>query len=255
MIYAVDEKFPESRYIEAISHGVTTSAGTSVRPAENCWHMVLSKHNGGVHLLVVGPLTTSGVVSYGATGEILWIKFRVGTYMPHLPVKEFIDHEAPLPGAATHSFWLKGSAWQFPSYDNADVFVDRLVREEILVHDPLVSAVLREEPHDLSPRTVRHRFLQATGVTQNHIRQVERAQQAAALLRSGISILDTVDELGYYDQPHLTRSLKQWVGHTPAQLQPASCRFVQDNAPAPDYNEVIENEDIESNVLTEIQVA
>jgi hypothetical protein len=27
-----------------------------------------------------------------------------------------------------------------------------------------------------------------------------------------------VDAAGYYDQPHLTRSLKQWVGHTPAQI-------------------------------------
>jgi AraC-like DNA-binding protein len=65
---------------------------------------------------------------------------------------------------------------------------------------------------------VRHRFLRATGVSQNHIYQIERAQRAAALLQQGVSILDTVYELGYYDQPHLTRSLRQWVGYTPAQL-------------------------------------
>ena len=27
-----------------------------------------------------------------------------------------------------------------------------------------------------------------------------------------------VDRAGYYDQPHLTRSLKRWIGHTPAQI-------------------------------------
>jgi AraC-like DNA-binding protein len=37
-------------------------------------------------------------------------------------------------------------------------------------------------------------------------------------LGQGVSILDAVYELGYYDQPHLTRALKQWVGHTPAQI-------------------------------------
>ena len=70
----------------------------------------------------------------------------------------------------------------------------------------------------LAPRTERHRFLQATGLSHTHIRQIERAQQAAALLRQGVPILDTVYQAGYFDQPHLTRALKQWVGHTPAQL-------------------------------------
>jgi methylphosphotriester-DNA--protein-cysteine methyltransferase len=65
---------------------------------------------------------------------------------------------------------------------------------------------------------VRHRFLQATGLTQGHIRQVERAKRAAELLRQGSSISDTVYEAGYFDQPHLTRSLKRWIGSTPAQL-------------------------------------
>jgi methylphosphotriester-DNA--protein-cysteine methyltransferase len=48
---------------------------------------------------------------------------------------------------------------------------------------------------------------------------MERAQRASARLQQGGSILDTVFELGYYDQPHLTRALKRWIGHTPAQIQ------------------------------------
>jgi AraC-like DNA-binding protein len=70
----------------------------------------------------------------------------------------------------------------------------------------------------MSPRTVRHRFLRATGLSQNQIHQVGRAQQADLLLRQGVSILDTLEEAGYSDQPHLTRSLKHWIGYTPAQL-------------------------------------
>ena len=81
-----------------------------------------------------------------------------------------------------------------------------------------MNAVLQHQRSELSSRTVRHRFLRATGLTQSHIRQVERAQRAAALLRQGVPILDAVDEAGYFDQPHLTRSLKQWVGYTPAQI-------------------------------------
>ncbi len=96
--------------------------------------------------------------------------------------------------------------------------MDRLVRNDALVRDPLVEAVLRGQPQALSARAVRHRFLRVTGLTQSRIRQVERAQRAAALLRLGTPIFDAVYEVGYFDQPHMTRSLKKWVGHTPAQI-------------------------------------
>jgi hypothetical protein len=49
-------------------------------------------------------------------------------------------------------------------------------------------------------------------LTQTNIRQIDRAFRAAALLRQDLTILDTVWEAGYFDQPHLTHSLKQWVG-------------------------------------------
>ena len=47
---------------------------------------------------------------------------------------------------------------------------------------------------------------------------MKRAQQATALLTQGISIPDTMYEVGYFDQPNLTRSLKRFIGYTPAQI-------------------------------------
>jgi Helix-turn-helix domain len=213
-----EERLSDAPYVATITRGRTTSDGSSLRPAEIHWHMVFVRYQGNVKLLFVGPWTTSGVVSYLEGAEILWVKFQPGTFMPHLPTRNFLDTETSLPQASGRSFWLDGSVWQFPTYDNIDTFLDRLVRKEVLVRDPLVSAVLQGHPHDRSARTVRHRFLQATGLTQGHIRQVERAKRAAELLRQGSSISDTVYEAGYFDQPHLTRSLKRWIGSTPAQL-------------------------------------
>ena len=86
------------------------------------------------------------------------------------------------------------------------------------MRDPLVDNVLQDHASELAPRTVRHRFLQATGLTQKHIQQYKRAQRAVMLLRQGMSIIDTVFEAGFYDQPHLTRALKRFVGYTPAQI-------------------------------------
>ncbi len=244
-----EERLSDSPYVETVTRGRTIRNGSTIRPAECRWHMVFVRDasRGRAHPLVVGPLTTAGVASWGEGAEILWIKFKLGVFMPHLPARDLPDVETTLPGAASRSFWLKGSAWQFPDYENAETFVDRLVREEVLVRDPVVSAVLQDCPQKMPSRTVRHRFLQTTGLTQVHIRQVERAQRAASLLKQGVSILDTVHEVGYFDQPHLTRSLKQFIGYTPAQIvrmnQPA-CHFIQDSDLLPGYN---------TNVLTKIR--
>jgi AraC-like DNA-binding protein len=219
MSIITEERPSDSPYVETITRGRTAGDGWTIRPAEVHWHMVLLKLNGNLQLLVVGPWTSSGVISYGAGAELLWIKFKLGIYMPHLPVRDYRDVETALPNATSRSFWLKGSAWQFPDYENLDTFINRLAREEVLVRDPVVDAALRGGLQDeISPRTVRHRFLQATGVTQGQIRQMKRAQQAATLLEQGASILDTVFETGYFDQSHLTRSLKQLIGYTPAQI-------------------------------------
>lgn len=228
-----EERFSDSPYIEKVTHGWTVSEGSTIRPAEINWHMVLTKHPGGIQALVVGPLTTSGLASWGEGAEILWIKFKLGVFMPHLPTRNYLDQEKILPEASSQSVWLKGSARELPNYENVETFINRLVRDDELVHDPVVSAALQNQLPEMSPRTVRHHFLQATGQTQKHIQQYERAQRAAALLRQGFPILDTVFEIGYFDQPHMTRALKQFIGYTPAEIirasQPEACQNIQDN--------------------------
>jgi methylphosphotriester-DNA--protein-cysteine methyltransferase len=37
-------------------------------------------------------------------------------------------------------------------------------------------------------------------------------------LRQGASIFDAVFQAGYFDQPHLTRALRHFIGQTPAQV-------------------------------------
>jgi AraC-like DNA-binding protein len=138
--------------------------------------------------------------------------------MPTLPVGTLVDGAIDLPEAPWRSFRLDGSAWQYPTYDNADTFVNRLVRRGLLVRDSIVEAALAGQPQALSPRSVQRHFLRATGLTQGSIRQIQRARYATMLLQQGSSIADAVDQAGYADQAHLTRSLKRLVGKTPAQI-------------------------------------
>jgi hypothetical protein len=221
MISINEERHSDSPFVEKITDGQTLHKGSTIRPAEMHWHMVIARYNGKDHMIVVGPLSSSGVASWGPDAEILWIKFKLGAFMPHFPPRMALDVETLLPDASSRAFWLKGSAWEYPDAENVDVFIERLIHEELLVTDPLIKDVLQGYPQSLSPRTVRHRVLQATGLTRSRIFQMERAQKAADLLHQGTSILDTVTELGYFDQPHLTRSLKHWIGYTPAQVMQA----------------------------------
>lgn len=212
------QRSSDSPYVEAVTHGWTMSEGSTIRPSECNWHMVFVKEHGRTHKLVVGPLSTAGVASWGEGAEILWIKFKLGVFMPHLPVRDLLDSEKSLPEAASKSFWLKSAIWELPDFENVDTFVNRLVRDEILVLDPVVDAMLQDQLPDVSSRTMRHHFLRATGLTRSRISQMKQAQQAMALLQQGVPILNAVHEAGYFDQPHLTRALKQFIGYTPAQI-------------------------------------
>lgn len=139
--------------------------------------------------------------------------------MPHLPVKTLLDRQdVTLPEVSSHSFWLYGSTWELPTFDNADVFVNRLIHPGVLVHDPVVEAAIQGDKPDLSIRSIQYRFLQATGLTHKTIQQIDRAHKAVLLLEQGTPILDTAIGLGYFDQAHLTNSLKRFIGKTPAQI-------------------------------------
>jgi Helix-turn-helix domain len=222
-----EERGSDSPYVEAVTHGLTESDGSTVRPAECRWHLVVVRQAGGARAIAVGPLTGAGVASWGAGAEILWIRFALGTFMPHVPARNLLDTEMVLPDATSKSFWLGGAAWPFPDHENAEMFVERLVREGVLARDPVVGAASTgrppgRPPQGLSPRTLRHRFLNSTGLAHGAILQVERANRAAAHLRQGVPIPDVIHEEGYFDQPHMTRSLKRWVGLTPARIATAN---------------------------------
>ncbi len=92
------------------------------------------------------------------------------------------------------------------------------MRDGLLVREPVVDAALKGQLNDTSLRTVQRRFLRAIGLPYGAVFQIERARLATLLLKQGVPILDVVDQAGYADQSHLTRSLKHLIGVTPAQL-------------------------------------
>jgi hypothetical protein len=220
MIFTLEERPSDSLYVEKIWRTQNGRTGLFISQAATRGEIVVIKHNGKTSLTVRGPETRATFMDYQWTdAEFFGIRFKLGAFMPLLPPGHLRDRrDANLPEVSSKSFWLHGSAWQFPDYENADTFVDRLVHDGLLVREPVVEAVLRGHSHEWPPRAVQYRFLRATGLTQKAIQQIERARYAATLLEHGMSILDTAYEAGYFDQSHLTNSLKRFLGQTPAQI-------------------------------------
>lgn len=214
-----DERLSDSPLVESVWRSHSERAGSFMSTAASQTEMVVTRYQGKTSFTVRGPETRATEADYPADTEFFGIIFRLGTFLPHLPTRMIMDRrDLTLPEASSGSFWLQGSAWQFPDFDNADTFVNRLTRVGLLAHDPVVDAVLDGSPYPLSVRAVQYRFLQATGLTYNTIQQIERARRAITLLQRGWSILDTIAEAGYYDQPHLTRAMKRYAGETPAKI-------------------------------------
>ncbi|NOU87500.1 helix-turn-helix domain-containing protein [Paenibacillus sp. LMG 31460] len=224
--YRFEERHSDSPFVETIwrtpIETITPTyinSGPYIFPAVRHWGLVVAKLDGKITLTLWGPGTKAAPAPCPRETEIFGIMFKPGAFMPHLPLSLVRDRrDIVLPDATSKSFWMNGSALQFPDYENADTFVDQLVRCGHLVRDDLVDAVLQGQLKDVSLRSVQRRFLQATGLTHNTVRQMERAKFAKELLLYGTSIFDTIDQAGYYDQAHLTRSLKHFIGLTPVQI-------------------------------------
>jgi Helix-turn-helix domain len=214
-----DASSANSSFVEMIWRTYSERAGTFTSVAVSNWEMVIATFNGKTMITARGPETKASEADFPADAEFFGITFKLGTFMPHLPLKTRLDRQdATLPEASSNSFWLHGSAWELPTFENADVFVARLIRQGILVGDPVVEAAIQGHTPNMSIRSLQYRFLQATGLTHKTIQQIERARRAVSLLEQGTPILDTAFEPGYFDQAHLTNSLKRVIGKTPAQI-------------------------------------
>ena len=219
MIIFDEDRPSDSPFVERIWRCHSEGADPFLSIAQSRCELVMTRLQGKMTMTVRGPETKATPLGVcPSDGEWLGIRLRLGAFLPHLSASTLVNSAVTLEVSSISTFRLGDSLWQVPDYDNADTFVDWLVRRGLLVRDPIVDAVVQGQRQELSASTIQRHFLRTTGVTQAAARQIERARYAAFLLQQGISILDTIDETGYFDHPHLTRSLKHFIGQTPVQI-------------------------------------
>ena len=217
-IFQLEERDADSPLIDAVWRTSSAPHQSFISIAAAHWQIVVWSQAGETHLTVRGPETKATAVPIPANAEFIGVRFRLGAFMPDLPVLSLVDRDLTFPRSVGNSFRFNGSTFECPTYDNIDAFVTKLAREGLLISDPVVSDVLRGREPDLCRRSIERRVRRATGLTLGAIRQIERAKKAAELLDRGATILDVVMRAGYADQAHLTRSLKRFMGQTPAQI-------------------------------------
>jgi hypothetical protein len=214
-----EERLSDLPFVERVWRCHSERAGKFLSVAASHFEMAVTQCRGKVFLTLRGPETKATAVDCPAEGEWLGIRFKLGTFMPQfLPASLRDQRDVTLPDATGRSFWLNGSAWQYPDFENAETFVRRLVKTSVISRDSTVEAALQGQPRTLSLRSAQRHFLRSTGMTFATFYQIERARYATNLLKEGVSILDAGHLAGYFDQAHLTRSLKRLIGQTPAKI-------------------------------------
>ncbi|MEU4879685.1 helix-turn-helix domain-containing protein [Streptomyces althioticus] len=181
--------------------------------------LVFWEQDGAAYAAVTGPESRTGTAPVPEGAVFTGIDLAVGTTLRMASTADLLDGGVTLPDTSRRTFRLDGARWETPGPDDAEALVERLVRAGVLDREPLVADVLRGHRPDVSQRTVERRFRTATGLTRGAVRQIERARTAAHLLAAGARAADVAVELGYFDEPHLARALRAYVGRTARQLR------------------------------------
>src|SRR5260221_2766791 len=121
-----EDRGSDSPFVETIWRTQSESAGTFPSRAVSHWEIVVMQQNGRTGITVRGPETKATTAHCPPNAEFVGITFKLGACMPLLPTVDRLDGEGILPEATSKSFWLNGSAWQFPDYDNADTILQTL---------------------------------------------------------------------------------------------------------------------------------
>ncbi|MFC3992505.1 helix-turn-helix domain-containing protein [Actinoplanes siamensis] len=219
MTLRFETRASDSPWVESVWTSTSEQVFEMTSVAAVRWGLVFWRREGRSYASVTGPESRSSTAPVPDGATFLGIDFAVGTSLRNAPTPTLLDGGIDLPDTTHRTFRLDGLRWETPGPDDAEALVERLVRAGVVVRDPLVAEVRRGHVPEVSQRTVERRFRTATGLTRGAVRQIERARKASILLTAGMPVADVVTGLEYFDEPHLARALRQYIGHTARQLR------------------------------------
>jgi hypothetical protein len=146
------------------------------------------------------------------------VSFAAGTYLPWLKGASFTDNFVMLPMVDDTHFQLAGHTFPWPTFSNIEELIGQMTKLGVLASNSIVDGILKDAPKATSKRSVERHFKATTGLTPKKLADIRRAQQAVRILKAGESPSIAAIEAGYYDQPHMSRSLKRLMDSLPSDV-------------------------------------
>ena len=116
-LLTIENRESDSPFVERIWTARSERAGEFLSVAAGHWEMVVTRLHGRAFLTVRGPETRATPIDCPPDGDWVGVRFKLGTFWPaFLPGTLRDRRDVTLPGASTRSFWLSGSAWEYPTY-------------------------------------------------------------------------------------------------------------------------------------------
>lgn len=209
----------EHPLIETVWASQNLTDGVYSATPDGSWDLIVCiNSDGSKSMMLTGQATKPMDVPYTASTGSVVISFMPGAYLPAYPPSKLMDSFEMLPNVDASHFRLCEKTFAFPTFENAEELVEAMIAANILFADPVVYAALNGNPKAMSSRSTQRHFVQSTGLTQKYLAQIQRAQQAVALLQQGKKPSDVAADAGYTDQPHLARSLKKIMDTKPSDV-------------------------------------
>jgi AraC-like DNA-binding protein len=145
----------------------------------------------------------------GVAGQV-WVGYRLkpGVHLKEKLLKSQIERFGCLPLDTDMRNLLA---------DHAAVDDNSASALQALATENRVSAAARSL--GVSERTLHRTVLQKTAKPPSYWLQLARARRAARALRIPMPLAELAAVYGYADQAHLSRSMRQWFGHSPEKMR------------------------------------
>ncbi|MFD0782405.1 helix-turn-helix domain-containing protein [Micromonospora azadirachtae] len=211
---------------------------TMTSAARTSWHLIFSRTQGRLLAGLRGPETRATVAPVPSGTEFLGVRFAFGAVLRPHPAASAVDGYVPIPVTESGRIIIGAEDWEAPTFDNVEHFVRRLRNAGLLVRSRLGHEDQFAERPGGGPtaRTLQRRYRAIIGLSRTAVRQIDRANAAATMLRDGVDWRTVAETSGYFDQAHLGHALRRYVGCTARELQAgrsAAMSFLYKTRPGP----------------------
>jgi AraC-like DNA-binding protein len=205
-------------WIDTVWQTVCLTDGVYTATPDGSWDLILSvSPQGQATVFLSGQATTPVDVPYVACEHSVVISFAAHVYLTQDDEVRTGAAVRFLPTQRT-TFLLDGVELPLPTFENAELLTSLMIEARLLASDDVVARAFTAKPKAASKRTTQQHFKKITGITQKDFALIRRAQEAVRRLKSGEKPAAVAADLGYTDHPHMIKSIKKIMGHSPSNV-------------------------------------